>query len=250
MRKMIVALLLGALGVAGTRGSLYAADINLAAAASMKEVLNELTGQFAAKHGGVTFRKNYGGSGALAKQIENGAPADIFVSANDEWMAYLKGKRLVAASSVGILAYNQLVFVGRPGVKAGGMGDLALLTKVAIGSPGSVPAGAYAMAAMKGAGIDRQLEKKLVMARDVRECLLYADRGEVDGAFVYRTDALQAARSARILFVVPQHLYPRVTYPLALTVTGAQKPEAAAFLAYVQSPAAVNVLAKYGFLVK
>ena len=197
-----------------------AGDVNLSIAASLKEVINELSDNFAKKQPGVKFLKNYGASGALAKQIENGAPADVFISANLEWMEYLKNKKMVDNGSVSTFTYNTLVFAGAAG-KVSSLQDLPKLEKIAIGSPKSVPAGEYAMAALKKSGIDKQLEKKLVMAKDVRDCLMYAERGEVDGAFVYRTDALQA-RQSKILFVVPQELYPRVVYPMALTVTGAK----------------------------
>ncbi|NVN99458.1 MAG: molybdate ABC transporter substrate-binding protein [Geobacteraceae bacterium] len=222
-----------------------AADVNLSVAASLKEVINELSESYARKNPGVKFVKNYGSSGALAKQVENGAPADIFISANTEWMDYLKNKKLTDSASIGIFTYNTLVFAGAPG-KAASMKDLTRLEKIAIGSPKSVPAGEYAMDAFKKAGIDRQLEKKLVMAKDVRECLMYAERGEVDGAFVYKTDAL-LAKQARILFTVPQELYPRVTYPMALTVAGAKNRDATAFIAFLHSGEAKTVLSKYGF---
>jgi molybdate transport system substrate-binding protein len=102
------------------------------------------------------------------------------------------------------------------------------------------------MGALKKAGLDKLLDKKLIMANDVRECLMYADRGEVDGGFVYKTDAMQA-KQARILFIVPQELYPRVTYPLALTLAGANNREASAFVAYLHGSEAKSVLTKYGF---
>ena len=124
------------------------------------------------------------------------------------------------------------------------------LNKIAIGSPKSVPAGEYAMQAFKKAGLEKQLESKLVMARDVRECLLYADRGEVDGAFVYKTDAEQMARNVKVLFVVPQEHYPRVTYPMGLTVAGCKKAEAAAFFKFLQSAEAKAVLTKHGFIAR
>lgn len=222
-----------------------AGEVNLSIAASLKDVINELSDNFSQKHPGVTFIKNYGASGQLAKQIENGAPSDIYISANTEWMEYLKNKKNAAVASSGIFTYNTLVFAGSPG-KASSMQDLMRLERIAIGSPRSVPAGEYAMVAIKKAGLAKQLEKKLVMARDVRECLMYAERGEVDGGFVYRTDALQA-RQARILFTVPQDLYPRVTYPMALTVAGKNNKDAAAFFAYLHGVEAKSVLAKYGF---
>jgi len=222
-----------------------AGDVNLAVAASLKEVINELSDSFAKKNPGVKFLKNYGASGALAKQIENGAPSDVFISANLEWMGYLKNRKQVDIASIGTFTYNTLVFAGAPG-KASSMQDLIKLERIAIGSPKSVPAGEYAMEAFKKAGIDRQLEKKLVMAKDVRECLMYAERGEVNGAFVYKTDALQA-KKAKILFTVPQELYPRVTYPMSLTASGARNKDAVAFFAYLHGVEAKSVLAKYGF---
>jgi molybdate transport system substrate-binding protein len=224
---------------------LQAAEIYFSAAASLKEVINELSNSFAKKHPGVKFVKNYGASGALAKQIENGAPSDIFISANTEWMDYLKNKKLVDKASIGTFAYNTLVFAGTPG-KASSMQDLIKLERIAIGSPKSVPAGEYATEAFKNAGLDKQLEKKLVMAKDVRECLMYAERGEVDGAFVYKTDAL-LAKQAKILFTVPQELYPRVTYPMSLTVSGTTNKDAKAFFTYLHGNEAKSVLTKYGF---
>jgi molybdate transport system substrate-binding protein len=222
-----------------------AGEVKLSVAASLKEVISELTDNYAKTHPGVKFLKNYGASGALVKQIENGAPSDIFISANLEWMDYLKNKKLADVASIGTFTYNTLVFAGAPG-KASSMQDLVKLERIAIGSPKSVPVGEYATETFKKAGIEKQLEKKLVMAKDVRECLMYAERGEVDGAFVYKTDALQA-KQAKILFTVPQELYPRVTYPMALTVVGAKNKDAVAFLTYLHGDEAKAVLAKYGF---
>ena len=226
----------------------FAGQVSLSVAASLKEVINELSDAYVKSNPEVKFLKNYGASGALAKQIENGAPADIFISANLEWMEYLKNKKLADAATISTFTYNTLVFAGTT-AKASSLQDLTKLERIAIGSPKSVPAGEYAMEALKKAGLDKQLEKKLVMAKDVRECLMYAERGEVDGAFVYRTDALQA-KQAKILFTVPQKLYPRVTYPLALTVSGAKNSDAAGFFRFLQGSAAKPVLAKFGFDVK
>ena len=226
-----------------------AGQLNISAAASLKESINEMADKYAAKHPGTTFVKNYGASGALAGQIENGAPADLFISASTDWMEHLKGKSLVDASSQKDFAYNVLVFAGTTTKKIGGMKDLAGLDRIAIGSPKSVPAGEYATEAMKNAGVDQRLATKLVMAKDVRECLTYAEMGEVDGAFVYRTDALQA-KKAKILFVIPAKLHSRVVYPMALTTTGAKNAEARAFIDWLQGAEARSVLKKYGFELK
>jgi molybdate transport system substrate-binding protein len=228
----------------------HAGDINLSAAASLKDSLSELANTFTKNNPGIKFLNNFGASGAVAKQIENGAPADIFFSANLEWMDYLKGKKMMDDKSVRSFAFNVLVFVGKPDLKMKTVQDVVTLDKIAIGSPASVPAGEYAIAAFKKAGIDKQMENRLVMAKDVRECLMYADRGEVAGAFVYKTDAELMAKNVKVIFTVSQDLYPRVTYPMGLTVTGSKKAEAAAFYKFLQSPEAEKVLLKYGFVVK
>jgi len=246
--KLVSRMCLAVLCLLFLAAPVFAGEVSLSVAASLKEVINELSAAYAKSSPGVKFLKNYGASGALAKQIENGAPADLFISANLEWMDYLKNKKMADTASIGTFAYNTLVFAGTT-AKASSLQDLTKLNKIAIGSPKSVPAGEYATEALKKAGLDKQLEKKLVMAKDVRECLMYAERGEVDGAFVYRTDALQA-KHAKILFTVPQKLYPRVTYPMALTVSGAKNKDAAGFMHFLQSGAAKPVLVKYGFNVK
>jgi molybdate transport system substrate-binding protein len=224
-----------------------AGALNLSVAASLKEVINELTASYTAKNPSTVFVKNFGSSGTLAGQIENGAPADLFIAANTEWMEYLKKKTLVDGASEKTFAFNSLVFAGTTKKHVSSMNDLPALEKIAIGSPKSVPAGEYAMAAITKSGIEAKLNGKLVMAKDVRECLMYAEIGEVDGAFIYRTDALQAQK-AKLLFVVPQKLYPRVVYPMALTVKAAQNSEAKAFKAYLQGAEAQSVLRKFGFI--
>ncbi|MEN6488850.1 MAG: molybdate ABC transporter substrate-binding protein [Smithella sp.] len=249
MKKMFKSLFLGFIAFMLFAVPAQAADINLSAAASMKEAISELANNFTKKNPGVKFQNNFGASGAIAKQIENGAPADLFFSANLKWMDYLKEKKFMDEKRIRTFAFNTLVFVGKPDLKVKTIEDVVKLDKIAIGSPKSVPAGEYADIALKKAGIDKQLEKKLVMAKDVRACLMYADSGEVSGAFVYRTDAA-LAQNVKILFTVSQELYPRVTYPMGLTTTGSKKAEAVAFYKFLQSPEAEKVLLKYGFIVK
>ena len=245
VRSLLIALVVLVFGTI----SVHAGDLNISAAASLRETIVELTTQFSKDSPGTKFQNNFAGSGSLAKQIENGAPADIFFSANREWVEYLTERKLLDQTSITVLAYNELVFVGNPRQDVVTLPDILKLQKIAIGSPKSVPAGDYAMKALKKAGMDRQLENKLVMAKDVRECLLYADRGEIDGAFVYKTDA-QMAKNVKILFTVPRDLYPRVTYPVALTITGGKKAEAARFFKFLQSSTARNILIKHGFSTK
>ncbi len=244
----VIAVVLVVLGLLAA--PVQAGDVNLSAAASLREAVTELTVNFTGKNPQVKFLSNFAASGALAKQIANGAPADIYFSANPDWMEFLKGKKLLDEKSITVFAFNSLVFVGPPELKVKKLEDLVTLEKVAVGSPKSVPAGQYAMEALKKAGLDKKMENRLVMAKDVRECLMYAERGEVSGAFVYKTDALQKAKKAIILFAVPQELYPRVTYPVGITLSGSKKPDVAAFYKYLQSAEAKGVLTRYGFVVK
>ncbi|RXK84726.1 molybdate ABC transporter substrate-binding protein [Chlorobaculum sp. 24CR] len=226
-----------------------AGQVSISVAASLKDALNEIVGVYAKSHPGATFQKNYAASGALAGQIEQGAPADLFISANVKWMNYLKEKNLVDAPSIRTFAFNDLVFAGATSQKIKSMNDLTRLGKIGIGSPKSVPAGEYAMQAIVKSGLEQALAGKLIMAKDVRESLMYAELGEVDGSVVYRTDALMA-KKARILFTVPATLYPEVVYPVALTVAGAKNADAKSFHAWLKGKEATAILKKYGFTVK
>jgi molybdate transport system substrate-binding protein len=231
-------------------GLAQAGEINLSAAASLKGALNEIIAVYGKEHPETKILTNYGASGALAKQVVQGAPADIFISANQKWMDYLIKEGKADAATAGVLAGNTLVVVGKKGSAVKGMDDLQGLERIAIGSPKSVPAGEYAEQAMRKAGIYEGLEqaKKLVMAKDVRQALLYADRGEVDAAFVYRTDAM-LARQAAIVFEVPADLYAPVTYPMGMTTAGAANAEGKDFHAFLGSSQAQEILEKFGFSV-
>ena len=223
-------------------------EIRISVPASMTDAMKELAAQFAASGKHAQIVPNYGPSGALAKQLVEGAPADLFISANQKWMTYLRDEKRIDPASDKVLAANTLVFIGAKNPAVTKLADIVGLKQIAIGSPKSVPAGEYAAQAMAKAGIYKQLEEtnKLVMAKDVRQSLTYADRGETDGAFVYKTDALLATQAV-ILFAVPQDLYDKVTYPIALTVDGANKAEAKAFYNFLTGPEALKVFLKFGF---
>lgn len=228
--------------------AVQAQTIHLSVAASMTDAFNEMITDFAAQHTDAHFLPNFASSGSLAKQIEQGAPADVYVSANPKWMKYLLEKQLIAPGTVHVFAFNQLVFVGVKKSTELSLAGLTALDRIALGTPQSVPAGQYAKQAMEHADVYASLEqaKKLVMAKDVRQALIYADRGEVDGAFVYKTDAL-LAKNAQILFVVPEDHYDRVSYPIALTEKGVQNDLARAFYEYIKGPETTAILARYGF---
>lgn len=227
---------------------LQAETVHISVAASMTDAFKEIISQFSKEQPEAKVLPNFASSGSLAKQINQGAPADFYVSANPKWMKFLIENKVIAEGTDRVFAYNKLVFVGASSTKATDLSALSTLTRIAIGSPKSVPAGQYAKEAMEAAGIYSNLEhnRQLVMAKDVRQALLYADRGEVAGAFVYRTDAM-LAKNASILFTVPDNLYDRVAYPLALTAMGARKEVAKSFYDFMSTPAVITILKKYGF---
>lgn len=225
-----------------------AESLYLSICSSMTDVYRELESDFSAGHPEVKLYSNIGPSGSLAKQIEQGAPADLFISANPDWMNYLVEKKLMDGSSETVLAHNTLVFVGPPDIPCSGPGDLIRLNRIAIGNPASVPAGQYARQALEKLGLydDLRDDRKLVMAKDVRQALLYADRGEVDGAFVYLSDA-RLSRHTIIHFEVDASLHSPITYPLCLTASGTEKTSAGLFYDYLTSTKAAQILELQGF---
>ncbi len=225
-----------------------AGQVRVSVAKSMSNLYTSLIKNFQEQHPDVKIVPNFASSGALAKQIEQGAPADIYVSANPKWMTHLIEKGKIKTDTKKIFAHNALVFVGKSSTDAHSMDDLQKMRRVALGSPSSVPAGQYAKQAMDKAGIYEEMLKKgqLVMAKDVRQALIYADRGETDGAFVYKTDAMLAT-SAKILFEVPVDLYSQVTYPVAMTKESDGNVDAKRFYDYIVSEAAHPEMIRLGF---
>lgn len=248
--KLIFAVCLILLFVAFTV-SADAEEVRISAAASLSEAVKELVAGYQQSHPGSKLLPNFASSGALAKQIYAGAPADIYISANPKWMDYLQQQDLIDVASKQVLVQNSLVFVAMPSIPVTDLAGLLNLQRIALCSPKSSPAGRYTEQALTSTGLYRQLlaEQKLIFAKDVRQALLYADRGEVDGAFVYRTDAL-LSKQAKVLFAVSQELYPRVIYPAALTNTGVEKTAAKDFFAYLLSDSAMQIFVKYGFVTR
>lgn len=214
----------------------------------MTDAVKEMLSTFHPKNKKDRVLANFASSGSLAKQISQGAPAHLYISANPKWMEYLIENRHVDSSTKRLIAYNSLVFIGSPDIGITGLSELKKLRRIAIGNPGSVPAGQYAREAMKAAGVYDYLrnDNTLMMAKDVRQALMYAERGEVDGAFVYKTDA-RLARNTAILFTVPQKLYSKVSYPIALTFEGSSSALAQQLFTHLLSKECAEILTKFGF---
>jgi molybdate transport system substrate-binding protein len=229
-----------------------AADLTVFAAASLKESLDEQAQRFE-KDTGNRVVVSYGASNALAKQIEAGAPANLFISADLDWMEYVDQRRLLAPGSRVNLLRNTLVLVApatsssalkiAPGFDLAG----ALSSgKLAMANPDSVPAGKYGKAALESLGVWSRLEKQVVRAETVRAALVLVARGEAAYGIVYRTDAL-AEKGVRIVDTFPETSHPPVVYPAALIATGVT-PSAKALLDYLRSVPARPIWDKYGFL--
>jgi molybdate transport system substrate-binding protein len=244
MPKLIAALL-----CAFAMCSPAAAQVPLVfAAASLKNALDDVAALSPSKP-----TISYAASSALAKQIENGAPAGIFISADLDWMDYLEQRRLLREGTRRTLLGNRLVLIAPAGsaVKAeiGPGFPLAKLLgdgRLAIADPASVPAGKYAKAALEKFGVWDSVAAKLAPTENVRAALLLVARGEAPLGTVYATDAAVEPK-VRIVAAFPDGSHPAIVYPAALTAAAPATGPAADFLALISSPAARKVFEKYGF---
>jgi molybdate transport system substrate-binding protein len=222
------------------------------AAASLQTALDALPAA-ARTATGAQMRMSYAASSALARQIENGAPADVFISADLEWMDYLAERRLVRPESRSNLLGNRLVLIApasAPVTFTIGPGfPLASAVgreRLAVADPAAVPAGKYAKAALTTLGVWEGVASRLAPAENVRAALLLVARGEAPLGIVYRTDALAEPR-VRIVDTFPESTHPPITYPIALTA-GAS-PAAARVVEFLRSSAARKVFESQGFTV-
>ena len=226
-------------------------SLTVFAAASMKNALDEIDAAYAAKSG-VRIVASYAASSALAKQIEQGAPADIFVSADTDWMDYAIANNSINESTRVNLLGNSIVLIAPKDSKidqvAIGPGfDLARLAgdgRIATGDVRAVPVGKYAKAALEKLGGWRAAEPKFAMAESVRAALTLVARGEAVLGIVYATDA-KLEPGVRIVGTFPADSHPAIIYPAAATVTA--KAEAIGYLAFLRSSAAKTIFEKYGF---
>jgi molybdate transport system substrate-binding protein len=226
----LVALVLGA--VASPAAA--AEELTLSVAISMKEAVETLGRRFVQARPGVTLRYNFGASGELARQIEAGAPVDLFVSAAQRQMDELEQQGLIDPATRRVFARNVLVVV-KP---ADSTLDLAKPTdllaarvkRIVVGDPRMVPVGQYAEESLRALGLWDRVQPKLVFAQNVRQALDYVARGEVDAGFVYATDAAVRPGAVREAFRPAEDTYRPVTYPAAVVKDGRHRATARAFI--------------------
>lgn len=248
----LLVLLLAAGVSAGSVGDVEAAvkktEIIVSAAESLQDSLDKIAAQYEQQHPEIKLVFNYGASGTLQKQIEQGAPADLFFSAGDKQMKALVEKGLIADHKA--LLKNQLVAV----VPANSSAKLTTLTdltgpafkKIAVGQPESVPAGQYAQQSLTAKKVWDALQGKLVFAKDVRQVLSYVETGNADAGFVYKTDAL-TSKKVKIALTVGGHVHKAINYPVGIVKASKHQAEAKAFYSYVQTAGASSVFTGYGF---
>ena len=238
-------------------GAAFAADTaakpaTVFGAASLTNVLGELGKAFTVRSG-ADVRFSFAASSTLARQIESGAAAELFLSADKEWMDYLEQRALIRKESRVDLLSNRLALIAPADSAirlkiAPGFGLVAALGggRLSTGDPDNVPVGRYARSALTSLGVWNEVADRLVRAEDVRTALAFVARGEAPLGIVYATDA-RVEKRVRVVDLFPGNTHPRITYPMALTK--AAGPDAAKFAEYLKTDEARVVFERYGFIV-
>jgi molybdate transport system substrate-binding protein len=251
-RTLLAGWLAGSLGLSSAQAQNK--DLVVFAAASLKTALDEIAANWAKDTGKPAPKISYAASNALARQIESGAPADLFLSADLDWMDYAAGKHLIRAETRVSLLANRIVLIApkespgtielKPGV------DLAAMLgsgRLAMGHVEAVPAGKYGKAALEKLGAWDKVKDRVAQADNVRAALLLVSRGEAPLGIVYATDAA-ADPQVRIVGTFPESSHPPIVYPVAVTRDSAH-PDAQAFLGYLRGTGAKSAFEKQGFTV-
>lgn len=229
-----------------------AANLNVSAAASLTDVLHEIGAAYQ-KQSGDTLLFNFGASSTLARQIQEGAPADLFISADELKMDQLQQRGLVVKKSrVGLLSNTLVIIVpSDSSLKIASARDLTdpAIPNVAVAEPSTVPAGIYAKEYLRKIHVWDKITYKLIPTDNVRSALAAVESGNAATGIVYKTDAL-ISKVVRIAFEVPAAEGPEISYPAAVMADSKQQPAAQRFLDYLQSPPAREIFRKYGFLLK
>jgi len=237
-----------ALAIAAPCRSSHAEELNVFAAASLTDALEEVAPGFEKSTGHeVVF--NLGGSNDLARQIKAGAPADVFFSADEAQMDGLQAEGLVRAQDRVDVLSNVLVTVvpAASAARLSGPGDLRAVRRLALADPQAVPAGVYARTWLESIGLWDELKGRIIPTLDVRAALSAVESGNVDAGIVYRTDAAISKR-VKVAFEVPRDQGPAIVYPLA-PIAGSRKRATGDLVRYLTSAPAREVYRRYGFVV-
>lgn len=221
-------------------------EITVSAAASLTNAFTEIKNVFEKIHPGTTVHTNFAASNPLLKQIVEGAPVDVFASADQPTMDKAAAAKVVAPATRKDFAANDLVLISPKGApRPTSLKDLEKMERIAIGNPDSVPAGRYAKAALTSAKLWDSLRSRYILGASVRQVLDYVARGEVDVGFVYATDARQMKDKVDVAMIVDGH--DPIRYPIAVAITGNNPKAGQEFLTFVISKEGQDILARYGF---
>ncbi len=224
--------------------------ITVSAAISLSEAFEDLAKAYA-KDGGGPVRFNFAGSNVLARQIVNGAPVDVFVSADEAQMTAVEKAGAVRPGGAVPVVSNQLVVVALPervdAIRVAFPSASGVIRRLAIGDPAAVPAGVYAAAYLRSRRLWTSYESRIVPTANVRAALAAVENGGVDAAIVYATDVRRSTR-ARVAISIPPEQGPRIVYPAAVIAGTKNRQAAERFLAFLQSQTARDVMARHGFL--
>lgn len=234
-----------------TPGAAGSEVITVSAAASLTEAFTNIKYQFEKENPGTNVNLNFASSGNLRRQIEGGAPVDVFASADEAQMNMLANESLIVNNSRKDFAQNSLVLIvpENSALNITGVKDLAdpEVKRLGVGNPDTVPVGNYTRTALTEAGLWSQLENKMVFAEDVKQVLTYVERGEVDAGFVYTSDAKTAEPgTVKIITTVPVSI--PVKYPIAVISSSEHKEESQKFIDFVTGKEGQDILKKYGFV--
>ncbi|MBN9045771.1 MAG: molybdate ABC transporter substrate-binding protein [Rhizobiales bacterium] len=244
MKKLIAAFLVTVAACAATAAQ-AAEKVTVFAAASMKDVIEQAAKEFKAKDG-TEVVASFASSSVLAKQIEQGAPAQIFISADLDWMDYAQKAGTIDAATRKVIAGNALVIATQKGTPKGDAKTLLTAGRFSMGDPSNVPAGKYAKAALEKLDLWKTVQKNAVFAENVRVALQYVSRGEVKAGIVYASDRI-AAPDLIEAYRFPASSHEPILYPAAL-VQKNETPAAKAFLAFLESDAGQKIIAGKGFV--
>ena len=222
--------------------------ITISVAASLQDAITEVEASYRHHYGAVELRNNFGSSGTLAREIEEGAPVDAMISAGEKQMDDLQSKGLLAAGTRVNLLVNSLVLIAPRDSTLQGFKDLAgaKVRIVALGDPTIVPAGQYGLQTLNSLNLDDKIKTKIVLGKDVRQVLAYVETGNADAGLVYATDAL-ISNKVRVIAVAPPSSHAPIVYPMAVIAGSRRQQAARAFLDYLRSPAARAIFVKHGF---
>ncbi len=234
-----------------TPGTTVPETITVSAAASLTEAFTDIAAQFENENPGTNVSLNFGSSGSLRMQIEGGAPVDVFASADEKQMNMLGNKSLIVNSSRKDFTNNSLVLIvpENSTLNITSIQDLTdpKVQKIGIGNPDTVPVGGYTKTALTEAGLWSQLENKTIPGEDVKQVLVYVERGEVDAGFVYATDA-KSAQPGTIKIVTNVSVSTPVTYPIAVVSSSKHQETAKKFLDFVTGKEGQDILKEDGFV--